>query len=119
MTNKNKLHDSAWKESAVVMALFISTKRIPVVTLAIIIQGKRPKRWQESRQVLKLEEKTSGVTLENSNECSEGFQKYCEDQVSMFRRLLGIRHLSTSKYGQKASINSAPAHKSVLEQVTS
>ena len=39
MTINNKLHESAWKESAVVVALFIRTKKIPVVKLAIKIKG--------------------------------------------------------------------------------
>ena len=39
MTIDNKLYDSAWKESAVLMALFIRNKGIPVVTLAIKIKG--------------------------------------------------------------------------------
>ena len=30
-----------------------------------------------------------------------------------------MRHLSNSKYGQKAAINVAPSHRSVLEQVMS
>ena len=46
------------------------------------------------------------------------FQIEREDQVSMARRLLGMRHLSTSKYGQKTTRNAVPANRSVLEQVT-
>ena len=59
------------------------------------------------------------LTLANSNQCSEGFPKYRKDQVSMAIILLGMRHLSASKYGHNAARNAAPAHRSVLEQVAS
>ena len=40
--NENKLHDSAWKESAVLMDLLKRDTRSPVITLTINIQGNRP-----------------------------------------------------------------------------
>ena len=55
MTIDNKLHDRAWKESAVAMELFTKTKRSPVITSETKNQGNRPERRQESRQVLNLE----------------------------------------------------------------
>ena len=30
---------------------------------------------------------------DKKEECSEGLQKYCEDQVSMVKRPLGMQHL--------------------------
>ena len=42
MTIENKLHDSACKDSAVVMDLFIRTKGSTVVTQEIKIKGNRP-----------------------------------------------------------------------------
>ena len=50
-----KLED--WKNSSVVMALFIRSKKIPVWTLAIEIEENRLKPWKESRKLLNMERK--------------------------------------------------------------
>ena len=54
-------------------------------------------------------ERISVVTLADTNQCSEVYQKDSEYQVSTVRRMLGIQHLSTSYYGQKAASNVAPS----------
>ena len=46
-------------------------------------------------------------------------KKYCEDQVIVVRTLIGMLHMSISKYFQKDARNAAPSHINVLEQVTS
>ena len=63
-------------------------------------------------------EKIPVVSLGNANYAVKDSKKDREYQVSMVRRLLWLRHLSTNKYGQKAARNAAPAHRGVLEQVT-
>ena len=42
MSIDNKIYDSAWKQSAVAMALFISTKGSTAVTPEIEIKGNQP-----------------------------------------------------------------------------
>ena len=49
----------------------------------------------------------------------QGFQKDSEDKVIMVRMMIVMWHLFTSKYGQKDARNASPAHRSVLEQMTS
>ena len=83
------MHGSAWKDPAIVMALFVRTKVSPVVILAIKIKVNQMYLRQYSRQFFKLEKRSPVVTLANANldrektsrntgKCklrSEGFQK--------------------------------------------